>query len=468
MRGVVLAVVAGVVGSAVGRPAELVVWDPRDVLPSSAHISFGGVSGVAMLPAGPTVFGRWFPDFLGETVMPYVAPLDGSGPARVVEFSFPVEGLPSFFAGHRVLSDDGRFLALYLAATPQTGPLFFSELVRWDTVEGRVERLGDLMDTPYPQSVGGVISADGSVVVGASVSPLGVEVVRWTADTGMVGLGTLVKGLDVTVKMPFLLGLPLTTNPDASVIMGALPGLGFGGKAPAQSSAADSYRAFVWDADDGLRPVPELGGDGISGSYPLALSRSGRSYAGTVEPTDARPKGFIFTPSDGLVTVGETGGTLDDVTLLWVNEEGVSFGLGDLRDDNVPFFVSIVAEPSGRASRLADRLRAQGVVLGSLSVDIPGATDASDDLRTVVGTGSLDQADDYQSVAWMVTLPLPITACNLADHAEPRGSLTFADVSAFLNAFVAQEPSADIVVPADEWTFADVNAFLQAFVAGCP
>ncbi len=55
-----------------------------------------------------------------------------------------------------------------------------------------------------------------------------------------------------------------------------------------------------------------------------------------------------------------------------------------------------------------------------------------------------------------------------ADLAEPFGQLTFADITAFLSAFVAQDPAADLAAPAGQLTFADISAFLAAFNAGCP
>ncbi len=58
--------------------------------------------------------------------------------------------------------------------------------------------------------------------------------------------------------------------------------------------------------------------------------------------------------------------------------------------------------------------------------------------------------------------------CNAADLAEPFGSLTFADISAFLAAFSSQDPAADLAAPAGQYTFADISAFLAAFSAGCP
>jgi formylglycine-generating enzyme required for sulfatase activity len=59
-------------------------------------------------------------------------------------------------------------------------------------------------------------------------------------------------------------------------------------------------------------------------------------------------------------------------------------------------------------------------------------------------------------------------SCNPADLAPPFAQLTFADISAFLTAFTAQDPTADLAAPTGDFTFADISAFLTAFNAGCP
>ncbi|MFG0298771.1 MAG: spondin domain-containing protein [Phycisphaerales bacterium JB047] len=58
-------------------------------------------------------------------------------------------------------------------------------------------------------------------------------------------------------------------------------------------------------------------------------------------------------------------------------------------------------------------------------------------------------------------------ACSLADFAEPYETLDFFDVSAFINAFVAQDQAADLNGDS-MFNFFDVSAFLNTFSAGCP
>ncbi|MEZ6242695.1 MAG: S8 family serine peptidase [Phycisphaerales bacterium] len=58
--------------------------------------------------------------------------------------------------------------------------------------------------------------------------------------------------------------------------------------------------------------------------------------------------------------------------------------------------------------------------------------------------------------------------CNIADLAEPHGTLDFSDVISFLTAFGSMDPAADFASPTGVFDFSDVIAFLSAFGAGCP
>jgi hypothetical protein len=58
--------------------------------------------------------------------------------------------------------------------------------------------------------------------------------------------------------------------------------------------------------------------------------------------------------------------------------------------------------------------------------------------------------------------------CGATDLAPPFGRRTFADVSAFLDAFTQERPTADLASKCGRWTIADVAAFLDNWVADCP
>jgi hypothetical protein len=85
------------------------------------------------------------------------------------------------------------------------------------------------------------------------------------------------------------------------------------------------------------------------------------------------------------------------------------------------------------------------------------------DYRAVGGDAFVFGATTSISISIVTAEP-----CNPADLAEPLGSLTFADINAFLMAFVNQDPAADLAAPSGQYTFADITAFLDAFAAGCP
>ena len=99
-----------------------------------------------------------------------------------------------------------------------------------------------------------------------------------------------------------------------------------------------------------------------------------------------------------------------------------------------------------------------------IQYDLPIYTWAFDDaqVRFKVSSDGLFFLDDV----YMGTEELS-AGCSDADLAEPFGELNFFDVSAFLSAYNAQEPGADINGDG-EYNFFDVSSFLTEFNAGCP
>ncbi len=55
----------------------------------------------------------------------------------------------------------------------------------------------------------------------------------------------------------------------------------------------------------------------------------------------------------------------------------------------------------------------------------------------------------------------------LADIAEPFGTLSFADITAFLAAFQSRSWAADVAAPFGSLTFSDVSSYLAGFAGGC-
>ncbi len=106
--------------------------------------------------------------------------------------------------------------------------------------------------------------------------------------------------------------------------------------------------------------------------------------------------------------------------------------------------------------------------LGATTPAINGSFGAAIDIdegRAVIGDPRASTLGPLllTGLGYLFTLP-----CSPADLADPVGSLTFADITAFLTAFANQDPAADLAEPVGQFTFADISAFLAAFSAGCP
>ena len=152
---------------------------------------------------------------------------------------------------------------------------------RWTAATGLVG-LGDLPGGSY-QSNGNAVSGDGSVVAGFSIGASGTEAFRWTAATGMVGLGDLPGGSFSSQAR----GIAL----DGSTIVG-------------QSISAAGIEAFVWTALGGMVGLGDLpGGEALS--YARAVSGDGSVVvgSGSVEPatpSDPSQRAFVWDAAHGM------------------------------------------------------------------------------------------------------------------------------------------------------------------------
>jgi probable HAF family extracellular repeat protein len=144
----------------------------------------------------------------------------------------------------------------------------------------------------HPDNAGPVIaygiSADGSVVVGEANSTTGFQAFRWTAQTGIVGLGAF--------ENPggFQSSSARACSSDGTVIVGAslLP-----------DSLDESGSPFRWTQATGLVFLGSLGGS--SGGVARAVSSDGSVAAGYSSNVDFDVEGFRWTQAGGMVGLGD-------------------------------------------------------------------------------------------------------------------------------------------------------------------
>jgi probable HAF family extracellular repeat protein len=139
----------------------------------------------------------------------------------------------------RAISQDGSAVVGW--GEGPSGP----EAFLW-TASAGMTGLGDLPGGQFTSDAYAV-SADGSVVVGVSTSGspwAHGEAFRWTRETGMVGLGYLADGLSSS--------LARAVSGDGETIVGV------DSVEPTPENAFTQGRAFIWDADHGMRELQDV------------------------------------------------------------------------------------------------------------------------------------------------------------------------------------------------------------------
>jgi hypothetical protein len=174
-----------------------------------------------------------------------------------------------------------------------------------------------------------------------------------------------------------------------------------------------------------------------------------------IAPYAASP-GLNNTTDDRIETLGDADGDGIDDLLIGAPRTNVNGLLsGTVRVLSVDPVTEIFVD---RGDQAGLRLGSDLAPLGDINAD--GVPDFAAAARDVVPDANAGAVTIYTS--------RPAPNCNAADLAPPLGSLTFADISAFLAAFTASDPAADLAAPLGAFTFADITAFLDAFAAGCP
>ena len=169
------------------------------------------------------------------------------------------------------------------------------------------------------------VSDDGSVVVGTSLGTVDVEAFRWTAETGMVGLGSLPGGvtslgLGVSGDGITVVGLANSTEAfrwtiaEKMIGLGDLPGGLFDSSAEGASadgsvvvgrghSDLSDIEAFRWTSDGGMVGLGVLAGGG-RWSRALATSADGSVVVGYGQSFTDNSEAFRWTKEGGMIGLG--------------------------------------------------------------------------------------------------------------------------------------------------------------------
>jgi probable HAF family extracellular repeat protein len=358
-------------------------------------------------------------------------------PARAVSFSFtPLGDLPGGDFESRAfgVSADG---SVVVGESPSTSVVpglstVASEAFRW-TNGGGLVGLGDLPGGSFRSYAIGV-SADGSVVVGASTGASNGEAFRWTSGGGMVGLGDLPGGIFISAARG--------VSADGTVVVG-------------QGYSASGIEAFRWTSGGGMVGLGDLPGGifysiawGVSADGSVVVGRGTSPSVGLGLPTSGASEAFRWTSGGGMVGLGDLPGggffssafgvSADGSVVVgqgysasgyeafrWTSGEGL-VGLGDLPGggfDSEARGVSadgsvVVGQGYSASGYEAFRWTSGGgmVSLRDLLVN-RGVTNLTDwmlteaqgvsaDGRTIVGYGI---NPDGNTEAWIATVPEPAT-----------------------------------------------------------
>jgi probable HAF family extracellular repeat protein len=203
------------------------------------------------------------------------------GTARAAGASFtPIGDLPGGVSGGTAVAVSADGSVVVGASSSANG----DEAVRW-TRSGGLVGLGDLPGGVFRSEADGV-SADGNVIVGAG--NVGIDAAlrqayRWTPATGMVGLGYLPGGGTGATSFAN------EVNPAGTVVVGL-------------SSSATGPQAFRWTADAGMVGLGRL--PGHQRSTALGVSGDGNVVVGSsLSTSTGETRGFRWTPGGGMVAL---------------------------------------------------------------------------------------------------------------------------------------------------------------------
>lgn len=336
--------------------------------------------------------------------------------------------LPSggFQSGAKAISADGSTVVGY--GYGETG----LEAFRWTSSDGMVG-LGFVSPSHTTYSEASGVSADGSVVVGASAKGGGgTQAFRWTASEGMVGLGFLPGGGTYGAKA-------WSTSGDGSVIVG-------------YSDTSTAYmQAYRWTQADGMVVLPDLPegdefsealgisddgavivgqGTSAAGIEACRWTAQGASGLGSLPGGEYRSMAWDASANGGVIVGASSSASSgpDSWEAFLYGEDKTFIGLGDLPGGAFYSFAYAVSADGSlvvggsESDRGVEALiwdsdhgmrSLYDVLTDDLGLDLSGweltyAADVSADGLTIVGIGTNPAGD---TEAWIAHIPEPATLC---------------------------------------------------------
>jgi len=372
------------------------------------------------------------------------------------------------------ITPDGRWI---VGGLDTNGDLIPDIGYRWDSVND-VFTIIETDSSPNGVTEIKAVSDDGQVLIGDLTGLPGSEFEQeagiWTESTGWVGLGWLPNAGACPSRSN---GFELSA--DGTIVTGL-------------SWDACNGRGFVWTEATGMLELENLANGRNRSS---TMSADGTVLAGFAQGNSRTPamwngitlEGELLDPT--FAAGGEFHGMRDDGSVIlgtWAMG-GTTFEAGKVVD-GIPSRIaggSLLPGWPSAAMDIADNETIVGFdylgtnrrawiqplgagdlqelvgYINSLGADIPPSTSLeviqaiSSDGKKLIGHTRIDGG-------WIITLEFECPADFTDD-----GELDFFDISAFLTAFSANDPSADFTGDS-AFDFFDISAFITAFTNGCP
>jgi probable HAF family extracellular repeat protein len=251
-----------------------------------------------------------------------------------------------------------------------------SQAFRWDSNTGMVG-LGDLPGGNFSSTANGV-SADGSVVVGEATTATGPQAFRWTATGGMAGLGVLPDANFSYAR---------SVSADGSVVVGYTSII--------SDDSSHQSEAFRWTEGEGMVGLGDLSGN-IFASNALAVSADGSVIVGQGYG-ELGAEAFRWTAASGMVGLGVLPDAYESYA-TGVSADG-SVVVGQSRSFSSGFKAFIWTQANGMQS-------VEDLLSSTYGVDLSGwtlieATGISADGKTIVGYGT-NSLGQYE--AWVANI----------------------------------------------------------------